>query len=72
MKAAATLAALACVGCAPPHASALTSLAGTHWSLRSIQSMDDSQGTTHVDDPSRVTLHFGADGGIHEWQPHRE
>ena len=32
--------------------------AGTTWQLVSIQSMDDAQGTTRVDDPSRLTLKF--------------
>lgn len=49
-------------GCALPQATAPGSLADTSWSLRSIQSMDDRQGTTRIDDPSRVTIRFGADG----------
>ena len=36
--------------------------AGTTWQLLSIQSMDDAQGTTRVNDPSRFTLEFGRDG----------
>ncbi len=39
-----------------------TSLAGTSWQLVAIQSMDDAQGTTRIADPTRFTLHFGADG----------
>ena len=39
-----------------------TELAGTAWQLQSIQSMDDSQGTTSIPDPSRLTVAFGADG----------
>jgi heat shock protein HslJ len=38
------------------------SLAGMRWQLASIQSMDDAQGTTRPDDPSRYTVAFGADG----------
>ena len=37
-------------------------LAGTSWKLISFQSMDDSQGTTKIDDPSRFTITFQADG----------
>ncbi len=37
-------------------------LAGTAWRLRAIQSMDDAQGTTTIDDPERYTVTFGADG----------
>jgi heat shock protein HslJ len=37
-------------------------LAGTDWQLHAIQSMDDAQGTTTIADPSRLTVHFGADG----------
>ena len=37
-------------------------ISGTTWQLLSIQSMDDAQGTTRVDDPSRFTLEFGHDG----------
>lgn len=36
--------------------------AGTAWQLLSIQSMDDAQGTTKVDDPRRFTLEFGQNG----------
>ena len=39
-----------------------TSLAGTSWQLIALQSMDDAQGTTHPEDPSRYTVTFGADG----------
>ena len=38
--------------------------AGTTWQLVSIQSMDDAQGTTRVDDPSRLTLKFERDGRV--------
>ncbi len=37
-------------------------LAGTAWSLFEIQSMDDSQGTTRIDDPSRYVMRLNADG----------
>lgn len=37
---------------------------GTTWQLLSIQSMDDAQGTTQVEDPSRFTLEFGRDGQV--------
>jgi heat shock protein HslJ len=37
-------------------------LAGTSWQLVAIQSMDDAQGTTKVQEPSRFTLEFGRDG----------
>ena len=37
-------------------------LAGTAWRLVELQSMDDAQGTTPIDDPSRFTLHFENDG----------
>lgn len=33
-------------------------LDGTHWRLVQIQSMDDRQGTTRPDDPSKYTLGF--------------
>jgi len=36
--------------------------AGTTWQLVAIQSMDDAQGVTKVDDPRRFTLEFGRDG----------
>lgn len=36
--------------------------AGTTWKLLSIQSMDESQGTTRPKDPNLFTLNFGKDG----------
>ena len=39
-----------------------TELSGTSWQLLSIQSMDDTQGTTRVADTSRFTIEFGRDG----------
>lgn len=39
-----------------------SAIAGTSWQLIAIQSMDDAQGTTRVDEPSRYTVTFGADG----------
>jgi heat shock protein HslJ len=38
------------------------SLAGTSWQLHAFQSMDDSQGTTTVDEPARYSVTFNADG----------
>ena len=39
-------------------------LSGTAWRLIEIQSMDDSVGTTRVDDPTRYTMHLNADGSV--------
>lgn len=61
----------AVAGCAAPTASTAptspvsttpATLAGTHWQLLALQSMDDAQGTTRPADPSAYTLHFGLDG----------
>lgn len=41
-----------------------SALAGTHWALLALHSMDDAQGTTKVDDPKRYTLAFGSDGRV--------
>ena len=49
-------------GCATAPANTPFTLAGTQWTLQSIQSMDDTQGTTSVADGKRYTLHFAADG----------
>lgn len=49
-----------CVG--TPVKSIVAGLSGSHWHLHAIQSMDDSQGTLRITDPSRFTLKFGADG----------
>lgn len=43
-------------------ASTTNPLKGTTWQLHAIQSMDDAQGTTKMEDPSRFTLAFGSDG----------
>jgi heat shock protein HslJ len=49
----------------PPLDSALpTVLAGTRWQLVAFQSMDDAQGETTPDDPTKYTLSFGADGTL--------
>lgn len=57
---AATLAGYAALtGCS---SEAPRSLEGTSWQLTSIQSMDDAQGTTTVDDPAKFTVEFGKDG----------
>ena len=60
----AALAALALEGCATPKAPTPLGLADTSWSLRAIQSMDDSQGTTRIADAARFRLRFGADGRV--------
>jgi len=39
-------------------------LAGTAWRLVEFQSMDDAQGTTRPQDPSRYTMHLKADGTV--------
>jgi heat shock protein HslJ len=39
-------------------------LTGTAWRLVEIQSMDDSTGTTRVDDPSKYTMTLSADGSV--------
>lgn len=52
--------------CALPTVSfSAQSLAGTHWELLSIQSMDDAQGTTRIAHPERITISFGTDGRLH-------
>ncbi|MCI4675454.1 META domain-containing protein [Candidatus Mycolicibacterium alkanivorans] len=51
--------ALAACGSTPP---APHPLGGTSWRLLSLESMNDEQGTTAVDDPSRYTVEFGTDG----------
>ena len=49
----------ACAAQTPP---TKDKLAGTAWQLVSIQSMDDSQGTTSIANPANFTLHFNPDG----------
>lgn len=49
-------------GCAGTGAGTPPRLANTAWQLVAIQSMDDTQGTTRIADPTRFTLRFGADG----------
>lgn len=44
---------------APP-----ASLSGTNWELVAIQSMDDTQGTTRIDSPERITASFAGDGRV--------
>lgn len=39
-------------------------LEDTSWQLVEFQSMDDSQGTTKVDDPSKYTMELKADGSV--------
>lgn len=48
----------------PAGGGATPSLAGSSWRLVAIQSMDDAQGTTRPDEPSKYTLSFGADGRV--------
>lgn len=51
------------VGCtAPSIQDAPAALAGTHWQLVAIQSMDDAQGTTRIAHPEKFTARFDADG----------
>ena len=44
------------------HETAPASLAGTQWELVAIQSMDDAQGTTRIEEPKRITASFAVDG----------
>jgi heat shock protein HslJ len=46
---------------APSRPPALTA---TEWRLVELQSMDDAQGTTKPDDPSRYTMRLGEDGSV--------
>lgn len=46
---------------APAHS---IGLGGTAWRLLEVQSMDDAQGTTKPDDPSKYTIAFNADGTV--------
>jgi heat shock protein HslJ len=57
-------AAAALAGCAAPPSAPPDPLAGTRWELVAIQSMDDAQGTTRIEQPERYTLLFGADGQL--------
>lgn len=50
----------ALVGCSSE--SEPLSLGGTSWQLRQIESMDDAQGTTPVEEPASYTVTFGEDG----------
>jgi heat shock protein HslJ len=45
-------------------AAAPGALAGTSWQLVEFQSMDDSQGTTYIDDPSSYVMELRADGTV--------
>ena len=47
---------------ASPVSSSPATLAGTQWQLKSIQSMDDAQGTTTPADPAAYTVLFDASG----------
>lgn len=69
---------LACaLACVPPISAGLSgcatdrqrvappaSLSGTNWELLAIQSMDDMQGTAHIDSPERITASFAGDGRV--------
>src|SRR5512139_4257031 len=48
--------------CNTPPTQPMQSLTGTRWELHAIQSMDDSQGTTRIDQPRQFTVEFGVDG----------
>jgi hypothetical protein len=48
---------------ARPSATA-SALPGSRWRLVEIQSMDDAQGTSRPDDPSKYTMAFGIDGMV--------
>lgn len=64
--------------CRPQPAPLAVPLVGTTWELTAIQSMDDAQGTTRIDQPERFRLHFAPDGsarfrldcnrGVATWQ----
>jgi heat shock protein HslJ len=54
---------LALAGCAASAAEP-PSLAGSHWQLVDVQSMDDRQGRTVPTDPTRFTMSLGADGRV--------
>lgn len=41
-----------------------SALHGTNWQLIEFQSMDDSQGTTYIDDPSSYVMELRADGTV--------
>jgi len=48
--------------CQKKPGSTMLPLAGTHWELFAIQSMDDAQGVTRVAKPETFTVSFAADG----------
>lgn len=49
---------------AAPGAASEGPLAGTEWRLVEFQSMDDSQGATRPQDPSRYTMKLNGDGSV--------
>jgi para-nitrobenzyl esterase len=61
MRAALALSMLALGVCAAS-AQTVSPLAGTSWELVELRSPEDSIGIVRVEDPSRYTLEFGADG----------
>lgn len=52
---------LGCLGKKAPAPEA-PQLAGTSWMLLSIESMDDAQGVTRIEEPEHYTMFFGEDG----------
>lgn len=49
---------------AAPEGASESPLADTEWRLVEFQSMDDAQGTTRPDDPSRYTMKLNGDGSV--------
>jgi heat shock protein HslJ len=62
MSTALALAAVLAACVTPSFQNAPATLAGTHWQLVAIQSMDDAQGTTRITNPEKFTASFGPDG----------
>lgn len=64
----ATITVLSLQACTITHSQApsvpFAGLSGTSWQLVEIQSMDDAQGITRPDDPSKYTLEFERDGSL--------
>ena len=53
---------MACVKAGIDAGAAAPPLSGTSWRLRTVESMDDAQGTTRLADTSSYTVRFGGDG----------
>lgn len=64
MRRAALGMALLLLGAGSAAAQPASPLAGTSWELLELHSPEDSIGTVRVDDPSRYTLAFSADGAV--------